>query len=671
MLTFRFFGGVEVARAGVPLRLPQSRKTRALLAYLAVTGRAHRRDRLVSMFWDIPNDPRGALRWSLSKLREVVDESEARRIVADRESVAFEPAGAEIDVLALRDLVDRDVGEVATHELEAMAPPVLRGEFLEGLELEDCPSFQAWSVALQEELRSYKLRLFAELSRRLSADPARALPYARALVDVDPYDAAARANLIRLLLAARHRREAEEYLRAGLRLLDDAEAEAQLQSAWDEGEQLAPGDEEGDGGGEPIEAALAPTDAAPRRDQDTAKMLNHPVVAVLPFENLSGDAEQDYFADAITDDLITTLYQWRWIPVIARNSSFTYKQRKVDAVTIGQELGARYLVEGSVRRAGGRVRVTAQLIDSESGHQIWAQRYESALDDLFAMQDDLTAQIVAHVEPELANAERARAARKPQQNLEAWELNLRVFPLVRSGRSEDLELALQLVDKSLRLEPNAGRTYAIRALCLYQRALLAWSRDSSLGPRDFLADARAAVELEDSHWLGHGLLGMALLWAERDYETAASEMQRAVDLNPSAALAHQFLGCVLNYDGHPADAIPHLQAALRLNPHRNAATLLSADLALARLLTGEHEQAVADARRAVAEFSGDVRAWQRLAAALGLQGQRAEARAALGELLKRQRTFTMDYILATYPFRYRRDLDTFLAGLRNAGWHPQ
>lgn len=665
MLRLGVLGELAVERDGAPVRLPQSKKTRALLAFLALSGRPQRRERLVAMFWDVPDDPRGALRWSLSKLREVVDEPDVKRIVADRETVAFEPAGAEIDLHLVAELAQRGFAQAETEELVRVADS-FRGELLEGLELPDCVSYQAWLVAEREQAATWRAQTLAALVERLADTPERALAYARAAVQHGPYDAAARATLIRLLLAAGHPREAEEQLRAGRRLLGeaDAAAAAELERAWSEARSAAP---------RVVATAASPPAAAPvepaSAGDETSRFINRPAVAVLPFENLSGDPAEDYFADGITEDLITALCHWRWFPVISRYSTFAYKGRRADVQTIARELRARYVVEGSVRRAGQRVRVTAQLIDASTGHHVWAERYDRELDDIFALQDELTEQIAVRIEPELSRHERLRLERKAPQNLEAWELSLRALALIHKGDPAELAEAQKLLARSLELDPRSSRTHAIQGYGLYQQALLDWTRDpvGSLG--SFYGVAQRAVELDDGNWLAHALLGMSLLWLRRDYDLASEEVRRAVQLNPSAALAHQFLGCVLSFAGDPAGARPHLKAALRLNPYRNV-TLLLADLSLCHLLEGEHEEAVYYARRAIGEFSGDVRAWQRLVAALGHLGHRDEAVQALQQLLRRQKRLTTAYLEATYPFRRPDHYETLVAGLRKAGWRP-
>lgn len=674
MLEIKLFGELQVARDGAAVRLPPSKKTRALLAFLASVDRPQRRERLISMLWSVPDDPRGALRWSLSKLREILDDDQIKRVVADRDTVALDLSDVSADIDTLRSMAATDPVDVATTVLTTLLDAT-QGGFLEGLSLPDCPEFQAWHIAEADDLARQRDLLLATLCTRLQDEPEQALPYARQRVDAMPGNATAQAALITLLARLGRANELDaQYQRA----LADAAHMGQddvglIEAAWRD--RATAGTATGPSSDGAESEPLAPSSAGDEKtspqafaaDPDSAALWRRPAIAVLPFENMSGDPEQDYFADGIADDLITALYSWRWIPVIARHSSFSYKGRHVDVVDVGRELGARYVVVGSVRRAGRRIRVSAQLIDASNGHHLWAQRFDREIDDVFEMQDEVTQQIVLHIEPELARAERAASARKLPQNLDAWDHNLRAYPLIRRGRAQDLEEALHLLDESLTLEPDSGRTYALRSYCVYQQALLAWTGDPVSSSGTFLSDARRAVELDESNWLGHALLGMSILWHERDYDTASDEMRRAVQLNPSAALAQQFLGCLYNFDGHPANALDHLAAAQRLNPHSNAGTLVLSDLSLAHLLTQEFDEAVYYARRAISEFGGDIRAWQRLCSALGLMDRSEDARTAFEELTKRQAP-TVEYLEATYPFRYDRDRDLFWRGLERAGW---
>jgi TolB-like protein len=393
-----------------------------------------------------------------------------------------------------------------------------------------------------------------------------------------------------------------------------------------------------------------------------------PVVAVLPFTNMSDDPEQEHFADGLTEDLITALSAWRWFPVIGRHSTFAYKGRSPTIAQVAQELGARYVVEGSVRRAGNRVRIAAQLIDAATGHHAWAQRYDRELTDIFAVQDEITERMVTAIEPELGRAECRQASRKPPDNLDAWDLALRAQSHVHRFTAEDNREAFRLLEGALRLDPGSAFALGLLALCHYKDAILGFTDDRGRSLAETYGSAERAVALDGGDWLAHAMLGIARLWTQRDYDRALAEATRAAELNPSSTLARLFVSCVLEFGGRPAEAIPGLKAVLRLDPFSPLLSFAHADLAISHLLLRELEEAVAAAEEGIRFNPANVRARQRLAAALGHLGRTGEAQEALGELLRRQPDFSLGYVDSTYPFRLAEDRRFFLDGLRKAGW---
>lgn len=390
-------------------------------------------------------------------------------------------------------------------------------------------------------------------------------------------------------------------------------------------------------------------------------------MAVLPFTNMSGGPEQEYFSDGITEDITTALSYCRLFPVIARNSTFVYKDKATDVTKVAKELSARYVLEGSVRKAGNRVRVTAQLVDGTSGHHIWAERYDRDLGDVFDLQDDITQRIVTSIEPQLNWAEQERAIRMKCENLDAWDCSLRALWHIYKSTREDYIEAHRLLLKAIEMDPKSSYPQSVRALCHFNEALLGWSDDPSSAFIATLQAAKQAVALDDRDWLAHALLGIAVLWTHRQYDRGIEEQERAIALNPSAAASYQFLGCVLGFAGRPQEAIPKLKAAIRLNPHHQSMSIILADLALCHLLLQDFEEAVVFAKRAVREQPENVRSHQRLSSCLGHVGRKKEAGIALGELLRLQPDFSLDYIDTTYPFRDSKDRAFFIEGLNKAG----
>ncbi len=415
-------------------------------------------------------------------------------------------------------------------------------------------------------------------------------------------------------------------------------------------------------------AGVAQTSSQRDASQLSTVRPEKPTLAVMPFVNMSGELDQDYFVDGMTDDIITALSYWRWFPVIARNSTFAYKGKVAKVTDIGRELGARYVLEGSIRRAGARVRMNAQLADAVSGHQIWARRYDRELSDVFELQDELTTQIVAAIEPELARAEEQRALRKKPHNLTAWELSLRALSLQTKFTREGHEEAYGLLGEAMQLDPASSYALSMMALCRYHQTIFGWMEDRARAFDDVFTAATQAVALDDGDYLAHTMLGISWLWCRKRHDAGVEELERAVSLNPSAAFAHHLLACVLEFSGRSADAIEHLHLITRLDPHYRWKSYSLADLALSHLSIERFEEGLAFADQALQVWSGNVRALQRRVACLGHLGRLDEGREALQLLRQLQPDFSMSYLRSTYPFKRREQWDLLLRGFEPLGF---
>jgi adenylate cyclase len=390
-------------------------------------------------------------------------------------------------------------------------------------------------------------------------------------------------------------------------------------------------------------------------------------VAVLPFDNLSKDPGEEYFVDGLTEDIITALSYWRWFPVVARNSTFAYKNKPKNVTAICKELGAAYLVEGSARRSGDQIRITIQLIEAATGHHLYAERYDRSITDVFLVQDEIAERICVSIEPEIARAEARRIARKHPSDLLAWDHALKALALQErmtpSGHAE----ARDQLAKALQLEPTSARAWSLLSLCHYHEGILGWAEHRGRALQSSLDAAEQAVACDDREWLAQGLWGMGRMWTQRDFDSALEGVQRAVALNPSAPLARHFLACVLEFSGRPRDALPHLETVLRLDPHYRFRSLALADQSLCHFLLGDIDEAIAAAEKGVRAHVGNVRARQRLIAALSAKGLASQANAAAAELARMQPTFDVAYIDDTYPFMLPDQRDSFVDALRAAG----
>ena len=390
-----------------------------------------------------------------------------------------------------------------------------------------------------------------------------------------------------------------------------------------------------------------------------------PSIAVLPFTNMSGDPEQEYFSDGISEDIITDLSKVAGLTVIARNSSFTYKGRSVDVREIGRELGVRSVLEGSIRRAGQRVRITAQLIDATNGGHLWAERYDRDLTDIFAVQDEVTQQIVGALKVTLTPAEKARLVEKEPQNVAAYDCVLRgrEIMLSKEKNRETFEEAVKYFKKALELDSNYSQAYASLGFAHMFDYQNRWSDDPDGSFKLAKEYAQKAIDNDPNEPMAHGVAALTAIFA-KDFDRAQAEVDRTLALNPSSALAHNLLGTIRSYSGHPLEAIPAIEQAMRLDPAFRPQFLHF--LGIAYVLAGKYETAAAMLRQRIAlvpntDFSRAV-----LAAALGHLGETEEAHRVWGELKQINPKFSFQAYLSRQPMR-PEDAERFAAGIAKAG----
>ena len=389
-----------------------------------------------------------------------------------------------------------------------------------------------------------------------------------------------------------------------------------------------------------------------------------PSIAVLPFANLSGDPEQEYFADGMVEEIITALSRIRWLFVIARNSSFTYKGRAIDVKQVGRELGVRYVLEGSVRKAGGRVRITAQLFEAESGAHLWADRFKGSLEDVFDLQDRIAFGVAGVIEPTLRHAEIERARRKRPDNLEAYDLYLRALPFAFIGMPETAQKALDLLDKAVAIEPEYGAAHGFIAFCHENRYLR-----GGLATEERLAalsHARIALATGGDDATALALAAFIVGIFEHDYETALNAFDKAFSLNPSSALAFGLSSIIRAWNGNSATAIEHAELALRLSPFDPMSFNAYNGLAYAQFFAGRCDEAASAASMATQANPRFSIPWILRAAALAQAGRIADAKASAQRVLDLQPSFTVSSFLAG-NFTSEERLAMLGDGLRQAG----
>jgi adenylate cyclase len=392
-----------------------------------------------------------------------------------------------------------------------------------------------------------------------------------------------------------------------------------------------------------------------------------PSIAVLPFTNMSGDPEQEYFVDGMVEDIITALSRFNQLFVIARNSTFTYKGRAVDVRQVARELGVRYVLEGSVRKSGNRLRITGQLIDAATGAHLWADKFDGGLEDVFDLQDKITANVVSAIEPTMRKAEIERARRKPVENLDAYDLYLRALPHVYAMLPDENLAGLNLLNQAIDLEPAYAPALAHAAWALEQRLTRGWP---AAGPNDAataVALARRAAAAGSDDAVALVLAGFVLVMVARDYGAGLDTVRRAVARNPGSGFANFLAGTALVFGGDPERALPLLERATALGPLDPAYYMYLMVTGWAHLASGRPAKGLELIERSAAlNPDWDSVYWVLIPALVQLD-RLPEAKAALAKLLSLSPGITVSALRNRLPLKDTASLNMVLDGLRNAG----
>jgi TolB-like protein/cytochrome c-type biogenesis protein CcmH/NrfG len=394
------------------------------------------------------------------------------------------------------------------------------------------------------------------------------------------------------------------------------------------------------------------------------QLPDKPSIAVLPFTNMSGDSDQEYFSDGITEDIITALSRLRWFFVIARNSTFAYKGQDMDVRRIGRDLGVRYILEGSVRKSGQRVRITGQLMDATTGNHIWAEHYDRELTDIFALQDEITASVTSAMEPKLLAAECIRAETRSVDDLDAWDLVARALAHFWKLNAAESELAIAILRQGVERHPNYAPAHSILAFALLVAAHMGWipaANDRTVAEHL----AQRAAELDESDPWAHMALGYLAFMARRT-EEAVRRFRAAIDLNPNFAAAYGYVGWVLAHDGQSDEAIKNLQQAIRMSPRDPFNVFFLVGLAAVNYSAGRYAEAAEWAEQAVQLRPGHLGARRKLCASLAQAGQLEAAQAALNTLRQLQPEISIAWIKQSVPYT-SGPMEHFLEGMRKAG----
>ena len=413
-----------------------------------------------------------------------------------------------------------------------------------------------------------------------------------------------------------------------------------------------------------LDRAVGAEPATPSKHSGLS-LPDKPSIAVLPFQNMSGDPEQEYFSDGISEDIITALSKLRWLFVIARNSSFTYKGKAVHMKQVADELGVGYVLEGSVRKGGNRVRITAQLNEVTTGSHIWAERYDRELADVFQVQDEITEAIVAAIEPQLYAAENFRAQRKPPDSLDAWDLVMRALSHFWRVTRQDNVVAQALLEKAIAIDPDYGQAAGVLAASHMFCAHMGWADMASVASIAENA-ALAAIRADGEDPWAHLALGCVHLYSCR-FDDSLAEFELALRLNPNFSFAQGYYGLTLSYCGRWQDAALAASRALRLSPRDPLLAIYNGIAAYAQFVGRNYDEAMRLARQAVRERADFVGAHRVLTSAAGMAGQTEVAAASLRELRRAQPNISLAWIAKEMPIKLEAEREHYLEGFRRAG----
>jgi TolB-like protein/Tfp pilus assembly protein PilF len=637
----------------------KGRKTQALVAYLALApGERRTRDELIALLWGDRGEQqaRSSLRQSLSELRKSLGDAGDSLLVAERDAVSLDADAIDVDVTEFKRLIDD-----GTPTALERAAELYRGELLDGIGVHDA-AFEDW---LREARGRLSERACEALSRLLdhqaAEDSERAIATARRLLALDPLRESTHRVLMRLYAEAGDRPMAikqyhacRDVLAAELGLLPEPETEELA-------EEIRIG---AAGTGEPVH--LAPEPQAP--GVEPLPLPDNPSIAVLPFANMSADPEQEFFSDGITEDIITALSKVDRLLVVARNSTFTYKGQAVDVKQVSREQGVRYVLEGSVRKAGDRVRVTTQLIDATTGHHLWAERYDRDLEDIFAVQDEITREVVVALDIRLRGGEQARIWSGGTRNLEAWECVRRSTDVLDQATPESVRECLRLCERALELDPNYAMAWVMLGWTYHQGVDVGLGHASEEGREAALGlafdCARRTLELDPSCANAYCLLSFCHL-SNGEYDEAIAMSQKAVALAPNHADILALSATVQNKSGRPERSLELIKKAMRLCPVYPGWYFLV--LGTAYRLTGQAESAISALEAAIKKSPDFLALHVGLASTLGELGREEDAKKPVSEILRIDPEFSIKTYMAGLSYSDPVVLARFEDGLRKVG----
>ncbi|MCD6077656.1 MAG: transcriptional regulator [Ramlibacter sp.] len=637
-LALRLLGPLQVRVDGAPVDLPPSRKVRALLAYLALAGRPVTRSHLCELLWDLPSDPRGELRWALSKLRNLLERAEGASVATSGDSVSLQLPERCVDVLEVARILQQGLPDMPLARLEALAGLLGEGELLEGLDLPRSPVFTGWLVAERRRFRSMHAAVLEQWAHRLPADSDSLLPTLERWLVVAPFDRQAHERMLEALAARGRLREGDEHLAATARQYEaEGRDWAPIGHAWRAAKaRHAAG---------AVQAIVVPP---PHELEAPSAAGARASLAVMPFtDRTPGAASRGGLGDGMAHDIITRLAKLRSMFVIAQGTMFALSERKVGSEDAGRHLAVDYVASGTLRRtADARLQVSVQLAEARTSRIVWAEEFHGRLDETFCVLDDIGNRIVTAIAQQVELAERNRAILKNPNSLNAWEaLHRGLWHMVRFDR-DDNEQARHFFQTAVRLDPTFARSHAGLSFTHWQDAFQGW-RDPASAIELAYRTAAEGLMADENDPASHWSLGRAM-WLKDRPEDALRELQAAIDLSPNFALGHYTVAFVHSQTGDAEIAVAAADRARALSPMDPLLFGMLASRALALVRLGRYEEAADAAVRAAARPNAHVHIQAIALLCLALAGRKAAAREMSDAIRRTQPDYGVEDLLKAF-----------------------
>src|SRR6186713_478405 len=623
-LALRLLGPLQLSRGSDALALPSSRKVRALLGYLVLASRPVARSQICELLWDVPNDPRGELRWCLSKIRGLIDEKGHKRVIADGTTIRLDLSDCRVDTLEVTRAPEHGIQKLGVERQKELAA-LFAGE--------------------RRRFRSIQAVLLENLARALPHDAA--APYIDEWLKLSPFDRHAHELLLASLARQGRIAEGEAHLSAACKLFEaDGLDGGPLRELWRSTREKSAAQAQP---GPVLELVSANLTEIRRFAPDTPASTRRASIAVMPFVDRSSEADKrGGAADALAYDVITRLAKLRSMFVIAQGTTFALRDRAIGPEEAGRMLNVDYVVSGSVRRNGRKFTVSADLIETRTARIVWAEVFDEKIDDALDVLDEIGNRIVASVAHEIEMVERNRAILKPPNSLDAWEAHHRGLWHMYRFNKADNEHARQFFSRAVELDPTFARAYAGLSFAHFQNAFLGWKKPKLEIDRAFDAAGKSLM-VDDRDPAAHWAMGRAL-WLRGGQDQAVAELERAVDLSPNYATAHYSLAFVHSQSGDPHAAISFSDHSRLLSPFDPLlfAMLGSRAISLARL--GQHEEAAEWAVKAAARPNAHQHIMAIAACTLGLAGRLEDANTYKARIRERVPAYAMADFLAAFRF---------------------